>query len=169
MKNTNFGGLMRTVLVLLLVTGVSSTATAQKGKRPCTGAVPDSLAPTVTPIYRDCDVDKPAKLKGQPRISYQPSTATGMPRQNCMVAEFDFVVDTLGRPEMSTVHARPTNDRDLEDAVSAVLPQLRYEPAQLDNHPVRQVTMYRSTVGVMTRVVSSRGISPPSSPRPPRC
>lgn len=157
-------------LVAVLATCVATPAMAQKGKGKCTGTAPDSVMLLSGVVYRDCDVDKPAKRKGgEPKFRFQPNGG-GVPRESCYTAEFQFVIDTTGTIEPASVRPSPTNDRDLEEAVSAVLGTMRFEPARLGQEPVRQVSTYRATVGVMVRTVSSRP-GPPSisSSRPPRC
>ncbi len=122
-------------------------------------------------VYRDCEVDRPARPRGgEPRLDFRSTGAT--PRAGCYVAEFQFIVDTVGAVEMNSVRPKATNDRDLEDAVTPVLSTIRFEPALLDKHPVRQLVLYKRTVGVVVRVLSSSsGSAPPpaGASRPPRC
>ncbi len=151
-----------------------STAQAQKQKT-CHGTLPDSAYMETSPVYRDCDVDKPTKIKGNaPRVNYQPNFS-GVPRDQCWAAGFEFVVDTNGVYERETVRTSPGNEPDLEDAVRATLDQLRFEPARRDNAKVRQVYVHRFVTGVVVRAVATtRGGAavpgpPPAPVRPPKC
>src|SRR6476620_160412 len=52
------------------------------------------------PVYRDCAVDKKARLVQQTaRVDYRPTR----PGNACYSADVELVVDTLGKPEISTV------------------------------------------------------------------
>lgn len=166
---------MRSILLLVLILVCASPARAQKSKK-CTGSLPDSAWMLLSPVYRDCEVDKPAKLRGSPpRLNFQPNF-TGIPRDQCWVAAFEFVVDTNGVIEPGTVQAMPGNEPDLQDAVAAVLDRMKWEPAKLDGQRVRQLLAYRMVSGVTVRTVQvSSGRSgavpapPPPPPRPPKC
>lgn len=50
------------------------------------------------------------------------------------------VVDSTGRPDMTTFRLLETDDPAFADAVRGVLEDWRYFPAELDGHPVPQVT-----------------------------
>lgn len=50
-----------------------------------------------------------------------------------------FVVDTLGRVELSSVDVRASDDAGFSAAVRAVLPRLRFAPARVGGRPVRQL------------------------------
>ena len=162
---------MRFGLIVLVALAIPAAAAAQKSKRKCTGTPPDTTMHLALPIYRDCEVDKPAKVRGEEPRPELSALTTRAPRSGCLRAEFEFVVDSLGFVERTTVQPQSGNDRDLESAVSATLGQLRYEPARLDGHPVRQLVIYKVMVGMVTRVVSSSGPVglPPTDFRPPRC
>ena len=160
---------MQFVRALLLVSLFALPAEGQKRKDKCEGLPPDSIELAGGMVYRDCDVDRPAKVRGsEPRIAFQPQTS-GIPRSRCYAAEFQFVVDTTGNVELLTVRPNPANDRDLESAVAAEWTRLKFQPARLAEAPVRQIFVYRRVVGVMVRVVTSSASGPPSSapPRPP--
>ena len=150
-------------LILLVITAMGSPLAAQhKKKGRCSGSEPDPGWLIRGPIYLDCEVDRKVELRGsEPRLDFAPS---GMPRSGCLKAEFEFVVDTLGIPEVLTMRAKNGNDRDLEEAVRNAIPLLRFMPAQLEGRPVRQLLVYKR-VAVMT-VVSSRDAlrRPPPTP-----
>jgi hypothetical protein len=156
------------VLALLLAAGELSGQEKKRGR--CSGDPPDPAWMAAGPVYRDCEVDRKAELRGsEPRLPYTPPV-TGSSSGRCYSAELEFVVDTAGVPELSTVRARPANDRDVEEAMRAVLPMRRYQPALLQERPVRQIVVYRVALGVI-RVVSASGrpVMPPASPRRPSC
>lgn len=158
-------------LIVLAALLIPATAAAQKPKRKCTGTPPDSTVHVAVPIYRDCEVDKPAKVRGpEPRPDISAVVAKGE-RHGCFRAEFEFVVDSLGFPELTTVQPHSGNDQDLETAVSVTLGELRYEPARLEGRPVRQVVVYKVVLQAMTRVSSPGRSTEPSAAdfRPPRC
>ncbi len=138
------------VLVLgLLLAGPAGAQ--EKGKNRCTGELPDSTLLEAGPVYRDCEVDRPARLRtADLPVDYTPPANLGGSR--CLRAEFQFVVDTLGHPEPPTVRPGRSNDRGLESALRATVPQLRYEPARLGNRRVRQVVVYSRSVAPIVRV-----------------
>jgi hypothetical protein len=137
---------------LLLLVLAAVPATAQQLRRRCTGEPPDSSALQTGPVYRDCEVDRPARLRtGDLPVDFTPPA--GNPGSGrCYRAEFQFVVDTTGRPEPLTVRPGRSNDRGLEDALRGSLDQLRYEPARLANRRVRQVVIYSRAVAPIVRV-----------------
>ena len=168
---------MQALGTLLFLAVIASPLEGQKGKGKCSEMPADStIDSTGGAVYRHCDVDHPAKLRGsEPRIDFRPSTF-GVPRSRCYAAEFQFIVDTLGAVDMQTVRAGAANDRDLQEAVMPILANLKYDPARLTDRPVRQIVTYRRTISVVVSVVrtsSATGGAPPSGrppmSRPPRC
>jgi len=155
------------VVIVLAVTTSPSAAQQRRGGR-CTGDAVDSTTMAMNAVYRDCDVDRTAKVSNTIRPVFQPDQS-GL-RAGCFRTELEFVVDTTGRPEMGTVKRVSDNSPELTEAVKTALPGLRYEPAQRDGQPVRQIVRYKSSVAVRTVVSSSPG-GPPSgaSMRPPNC
>ena len=85
-----------------------------------------------------------------------------------MRADFTFIVDTLGIPDVETIRDVTATNVDFQQAVRDVIPRLRYEPALLNGAPVRQMIAYKQSVGVRI-VISSSPSGRPSSSRPPRC
>lgn len=163
--------MIRPFVVLALLASFVSSAEAQRVRR-CTGEAPDSALMAAGPIYRDCEVDKPARRRGgEPRLSMS-TTPNQAPRDDCYEVQLEFVVDTTGKPEQSTVIVRRSDMREMLEAVRQTVPELHYEPAQKDGKRVRQVVIYERKLSVMTRTVvrSSSGVSggAPSMPAP-RC
>jgi hypothetical protein len=143
---------MRIVAVFSLLVLMAAPASGQQLKRRCTGEPPDSAALLTGPVYRDCEVDRTAQLRtADLPVDFNPPA--GNPGgSRCYKAEFQFVVDTVGRPELSTLRPGRSNDRGLEDALRGNLEQLRYEPARLDNRKVRQIVIYSRSVAPIVRV-----------------
>jgi hypothetical protein len=150
---------MRAIVVLtgLLLLVLALPAEAQKKKGKCTGEPADSALLVGGPVFRDCEVDRAARIRGQAsRLNFTPP-ASGVRDGRCYRAEFQLVVDTLGQAELATVRPRLGNDRDLEEAVRMTLPGLVWEPARLEGRAVRQVVVYKMGVVTRVRVTSSNG------------
>ena len=158
---------MRFPLLILAGLLLTSAASGQKPKRKCTGTAPDSTL--VVRVYRDCDVDEPAKIRGSVPNPDMTSLSGSDFHSGCLRTEVEFIVDTLGVPELSSVHAHPGNDRGLEQAVLLTLRDLRYYPAQLAGRPVRQLVLYKVSMKAAVRVTTSSGAPvglPPTRPGP---
>ena len=142
---------------------VHHAALAQKAHGHCSGGKLDSLWLAAGPVYRDCEVDRKAELRGNaPRLNYTPP----LDGPRCRQVELEFVVDTLGQPELSTLRTRSANAPSFEDAVREVVPSLHYLPARLADRPVRQLVVYKEGI-VSVIVVSPSGMPPRAPPRPP--
>jgi len=50
-----------------------------------------------------------------------------------------FVVDTTGRVEPTSIHALQSTHRYFTEAASRAVASCRYRPAKFNNHPVRVV------------------------------
>ena len=125
------------------VLGVSRAGTAQA--RPCTGIAPDSVWLRSGPVYRDCEVEQPAKRRGDaPRLELDPVRLG--PDSACKRVTLVFVVDARGAVELPSVRTTLSDHPELEAAVRATLPQLKYAPARRENRPVRQVVEYSRSV-----------------------
>ena len=143
---------MRGMGILFCLVLAATPLAAQTSKRRCTGEAPDSALLQSGPVYRDCEVDKPARLRTVDLpLDYNPTTG-GLGTTRCLRAEFQFVVDTIGRVEPATVRPGNSNDRGLENAVRGNLGQLRYEPARKDGAKVRQVVVFARAVSPIARV-----------------
>lgn len=156
------------VVIALVVTAAPAAAQPRRGGR-CTGEARDSSTMATAPVYRDCEVDRTAKVSNSIRPNFQPDQYGA--RSSCFRTELEFVVDTGGRPEMAVVQVVSDNSRELTDAVKQVLPTLRYEPAMRDGQAVRQLVRYKTSVAVRTVVSSSASGGYPSgaSSRRPNC
>ena len=158
---------MRILLLCVGLTLLGAPLEAQKAKRRCSGTAIDSLAPGER-VYRDCEVDRVAKLRGAaPRVQWTPTApATGTP--TCYRAEFEFVVDTLGIPDPATIRRVSSSDASFELAVREQIDRMRYEPAQLAGRRVRQLVVHESKAAVAMVVSTSPG-GPPPRMRAPMC
>ena len=157
-----YSGPMRPIAILLALSLGAAHLSAQKPKLPrCTGEPADSAALLQGPVYRDCEVERPAQLRSSDfPIDFTPpggGTPMGGGGGACYRAGFQFVVDTLGRPEPATIRPTPGNDRALEDALRPGLFQLRYEPARKAAQRVRQIVVYKRAVEPIVRVNPTEG------------
>lgn len=158
---------MRPLCLLALLALMSSPVAAQRSRRKCPDMPVDS-GPGGVPAYQACQVDREARPRGSPpRLEWNPPTS-GLRDGSCMRADFTFVVDTLGVPDPLTIRDVTATSIDFQQAVRDVIPRLRYEPAQLNGAPVRQIVAYRQSVGIRVVISSSPSGRPPTS-RPPRC
>ncbi len=128
---------MRGVAVALaLVCGVSPALKAQSStkSRACEPSLVDSSRYTVSPLYRNCDVDVPAKLKHQPEPPYDFPPGVG-----CATTELTFVVDTTGKWIPGTQAVEFADDDEYAKVLIKSLSDWRYQPAILNGKPVAQL------------------------------
>lgn len=154
---------MRSLVILLLVTGVGDSLQGQGSERNCRRDSVDSLYLVQVGAYRACDVDRPAAIRTD--MPFDGLVDFAPEGNGCYRTELEFVVDTLGMPEWPTVRTRSTNSPALTDAMRARVPLLRYTPARLADRPVRQVVIYKRSIA--TRTVATRLGAPPPSLRSP--
>lgn len=146
-------------LTLLSLALFSTPLMAQRARRGCEKTPVDSSV-AGAPLYRACHVDRAARPVGsQPRPDWSP-TASETRGVACFEAEFEFVVSPLGVPEVETVQLKRANNSRHAAAVQAVISQLRYRPAFLNDQPVRQVVEFKHTIEVRTVVTAVTGGSP---------
>ena len=157
-----FCGLLAAFLIQACSTGTTAARTDD-----CAPVPDDSAFRENGPVYRDCAVERAAKLTTpDARIGYRPSTP---PRQGttCYFAVVEFVVDARGVPEMATARIVRTNETPFGHAVVASLPGWRYEPAVIGGLPVRQVVTERRDLALAVVVTRPGDTSRP--PRAPSC
>ena len=158
---------MRPLILIALMAMISSPVAAQRSRRKCPDTPVDS-APSGVPAYQACQVDREARQRGSaPRVEWSPPPSE-LRDGSCLRADFRFIVDTLGVPEVATIREVTATDVGFLQAVRDVIPRLRYEPALLNGAPVRQFVTYQQSVAVRL-VYSSSPSGRPSSARPPRC
>lgn len=105
------------------------------------------------PLYRDCAVErKVQKLTMNIAPDYTP-TGNG-----CVSAELEFVVTADGKPDATTARVLRTTTPAYAEAVLAILPRFRYEPAKREGMPVAQITVekYEAISKVVRSVAGSR-------------
>lgn len=129
-------GFCASAAFIALVTAACTSAKSATRPEACSLTPRDSAYLATGPVYRACEVDKPATVaQAVTTFSFQPTPG----RTTCYTAELEFVVDTLGSPEVGTVHVVSALDRDFAATIIATLRDWRYDPAQLGGHPVRQI------------------------------
>ena len=166
---------MRVLVAAFIVLVIPTLASAQKPKRQCSGTMADSAEQALGPIYRDCEVDQPAERQGsQPSLNFTPPNPIyGASVTSCVQAVLQFVVDTLGKPEVATIHTISSNNSEFEHAVIASVGELRYRPARREGMTVRQIVVYGQTVTFQVEVVApvghGRTNETPMTPQTTRC
>jgi hypothetical protein len=136
---------MRSCLLALMVLIAGAEGGAAQEARKCTGVPPDSGWLRGGPVYQDCEVDAGAKRRGdEPRLTLDPVRLGS--DTACKRVTLVFVVDARGAVEPGSVRTIVSDHPELEAAVRATLPELRYAPARRANQPVRQVLEYSRTV-----------------------
>ena len=116
----------------------------------------DSTFRATGPVFRDCAVKSKAVFLTQSiRPEFHPSTQGASAA--CYSAELEYVVDAKGLVETKTARVVRTNSQPLAEALLAILPQWKFQPARLYDQPVRQIVLDRQAVRI--RVVTS-----PSAP-----
>jgi periplasmic protein TonB len=87
--------------------------------------------------YFDFQVDKPVLQRpGNPHAQY-PDDMRSRGRIGDVVVQ--FVVDTTGRVDMTSVEIIKSTDASFSTSVKAVLPEMRFFPAETGGHRVRQM------------------------------
>jgi hypothetical protein len=149
--------------VFLGIVGALAVACASAGSRSgskssCRLSQQDSTYLARGPVYRDCAVDKKAALvTTNVHPQFQPTGA----ERGCLAADVEFVVDTLGVPELGTSRLVRATTSSFGEAVVGMVPSLRYEPARVADHRVRQiVSMHQAAI--LSRVVVPAGSGPPT-------
>lgn len=135
----------RTAVGVFMLMAASAAAGTGQEPRSCTGIAPDSIWLRHGPVYQDCDVERPAKRRGEePRLDLDPVRLGS--DSACKRVTVVFIVDRRGAVELASVRTTVSDHPELEAAVRATLPQLRYTPARRANQPVRQVMEYSRSV-----------------------
>jgi protein TonB len=87
-------------------------------------------------VYFEFQVEKPAEPLPGPRPVYPPALSAAHVTGEVLV---QFVVDTLGRPEVGTFRVLQATNAPFADAVRDVLPTMRFRPASIHGRLVRQL------------------------------
>ena len=153
----------RVVLAIVIASDACAGATTRAREASCILAPADSMYLARGPVYRDCAVDRRARLlttNGRPQ--FQPPTPP-LAGTACYSAQIEVVVDSAGVPELETVRVVRANDPAFADAVLASLPRWRYQPALKSGVAVRQVVRETQTIAVEVVLVRAG-----ETPRPRR-
>ena len=109
----------------------------------CPGGTSKGAVPGGTAIvgegtaYTDVEVDKPVSMRpGDISPHYPDPLRTANVEGEVLVS---FVVDTMGRPEMSTFKVVHATHALFVEAVKSALITYRYYPAEIGGHKVRQL------------------------------
>ncbi len=121
------------------------------------------------PVYLACQVTREAREgRSNAKLDWEP--AAGEIRPNaCFRVELRFIVDARGIPEPGTATIVSTNNTAFGAAFLALVPDLRYQPGQLNGRPVRQVVTFRESVGVRVSIQDGTGVGSSTPSRSSRC
>lgn len=154
---------VRALLFVLALPLVSMRAQEGAPSAGCEPIASDSARFGSEPVFAACEVDRAARLQRAARVS-GPHFPAGV---RCLVAEFEFVVDTRGTPVLSTARLLSASTPEFGATVRNSLPRWRYAPAQRDGQPVRQLVVGRLALKderVPFTVVRPGERPPPSAP-----
>ena len=141
----------------LLAACAGGGARAERAAEGCDLRPGDVVFAQIGPVYRDCAVDRRVRtLSRGVMVDFRPD------RVGCYSATVEFVVDTLGFPEVGTARVVRSTDPAFAQSAVAMLSRLKYEPARRGGMPVRQITTIEPKVSM---VVASSGATP--NMRPP--
>jgi hypothetical protein len=117
------------------------------------------------PVYRVCSVDRAAQPIGEiPRVEYTKSGSA----QSCFRATVSIVVDTSGKPILSTVKTVRANDPGFAQALIQSLEARRYSAAERAGQRVPQIVEVDAAMQTLLRAVRV-GTSPSVTTRRPSC
>jgi hypothetical protein len=162
-------------LAVIVLSGLACASGGSGGTRAtrCAPQPADSIYRAGAPVFRDCAVDRAARLLNpNVQVPWRPAGGIPSPGSRCYEALVEFVVDTTGKPESGTARVIRQNEPGFAKAVMSVLPDWRYQPARIGDQPVRQIVRERRTLAtVVTTVVVPAGTSPEMVrvPAAPRC
>lgn len=126
---------------LAMVTVLSLAACSEPPREAApTRAPPAAIVAPDTGIFFEFQVDRKVDLDPTVKDD-QPVYPTSLKAAGItgrVVAQ--FVVDTLGKPEPSSFKITETAHRYFSDAVLVAMPRMRFLPAELHGHRVRQLT-----------------------------
>jgi hypothetical protein len=157
------------VVIGLYVLGCTISACASSGSSSATDCLPtqtDSVYLSGGPVYRDCAVDRKARLlESSVHVNYQPTIRQPAGSVQCYYAEIHLVADASGRPELETARLGRTNEPNWGQAVLASVQNWRFEPALKNGEPVRQIVLERRVTALAVTVVrAGEARRPPPQP-----
>ena len=161
--------MLAAVLLGACASGGKSDVASGAGSAPCAMRAEDSVYARGRPVYRDCAVQRQAKLiPNNIAMDFNPVPSS----TTCYSAEVEFVVDASGMYEAGTARVVRASSQSFAEAIVAVLPRYKFDPAMVDGVPVRQITSIKRSAEAMVRVVSSNGSTGVAAPRrssSPKC
>jgi len=140
-------------------------ASQSSGTRSCVLSAADSVFLQGGAVYPSCAVDRRVKVITSRQPDFRPELTFN---EECYSAEFEFVVDATGVPEVDAARQLHANNPNFAAAALIALAQWRYEPAYLNGAPVRQVTTQRFGLAAVRVAVPAGGIPRPPN-RMPKC
>lgn len=129
-----------TALVAALVTAAPGHAQST-GASPGCEAVSDTLRFGNAAVYRDCAVDKPAKLKKSPTPNFQPPSGL-----SCVRVDLEFVVDSTGEVRKGSAKVLRTTSEEYATLLLESLNKWRYDPARVGKQAVSQLVTTRDAI-----------------------
>jgi hypothetical protein len=154
------------IAVGVLAACSSATSNATTAAAPCGLRGQDSVFVSGRPVYRDCAVDKKARLTS---ANLHPDFRPTQNGNTCYYVDAEYVVNDSGKVEIPTARIVRSNNQSLADAVTQMLPRVTYEPAAREGKPVRQIVVEHTQV---LQVVTRSGQAPSAARGPngpPRC
>lgn len=149
------------VMIALIGIGCASMGGGSAAHKSCVLPARDSTFAAGGAVYRDCAVDRVARLTTTSiHPDYRPTSPPSM-GMACYAADVEFVVDSAGRPESQNAIVLRTTDQGYAESVVALLNRLRYEPAVRGSIPVRQIVLLQERMATQT-VLVKQGSAPPS-------
>lgn len=144
-------------LLLIGLLGACSSNRANGPDSQCMLSSADAVYLGESPVYRECGVDRKARLTQNAPVDYRPAIVARTPSRGdvCYVAEVEFIVDPEGIPERNSIRLVRTTDTAYGNAVLSTIEKLRYGPALKDGMPVRQLVRERRTMALRAAPVAS--------------
>jgi hypothetical protein len=148
-------------LTLLTTLALAACASASNptGASRCALSSADSVFLRGGPVYRPCAVDRRAEVITSRQPDFRPDLSF---KESCYSAEFEFVIDATGMPEVEEARQLHANDPNFATAALGALAEWRYKPAYLNGVPVRELTTQKFRLAAVLVAVPAGG-----TPRPP--
>ena len=149
---------------VVLLCAACASAPAAGARDSCVLEARDSVFLARGPVFRDCAVDRKAKLvASSARPDFRPSMdRTPQLGTTCYSAEVRLVVTPEGTVEPGSFRLVTATSPAFGQAVLESVPAWRYRPAQLDGKPVRQIVQEKQMVAIRVSVEGQgRSLSTP--------
>jgi hypothetical protein len=153
-------------LTVFLVSVGALEAQARPTSAACEPLPPDSAHVGDLPVFRACEVDRPARLRrsSPPRVEFPEDV-------HCLTADLAFIVDAQGTPIVSTAVVLSATTPEFAFAMLKAIAGWEYVPAQRAGSDVQQLVVERITRRDqrIPFVVVRPGERPPPRPPSPPC